>query len=233
MPSNLLAGLPLRYLIGIDYYGPGADNQIWEVGYDVTLPPFNGLSIAYCNLFDEKNTGKYGPYIHDSDTAKDYDEGQIDPRGEGWDANLCQQFERRQAQGFVYIELDNPDAYKTRDVVNAVNLASTYGFTTIAKNALLCDQPITYAANPHVSGIIVEIDDDTAADQMPKNYDRLRQSAGVPDMPVWFVSNQDTGWAVKVARAIGAAKYVNMGVTCSLHGEYTDFTDILLPIPRT
>ena len=51
------------------------------VSYSTNSPVKRGISIAYCNLFDENNTGKYGPYLHTSDTAKQYNEGQIDPRG--------------------------------------------------------------------------------------------------------------------------------------------------------
>ena len=97
-------------------------------------PARHGVSIAYCNLFDEHNTGHYGPYLHSSDTAAEYNEGQIDPRGPGWEKNLREQFERRRNQGFEYIELDNPDAYSIKDVIGAIDLAASYGLKVIAKN---------------------------------------------------------------------------------------------------
>jgi hypothetical protein len=114
------------------------------VGYDWEKPVPGCTSIAYCNLFNEKYSEQskqkrahYAPYLKTSDTAEDYGEGQIDPRGEGWRRNLTEQFERRRKQGFAYIELDNPDAYSVADVVGAVELAESYGLKVIAKNPRL------------------------------------------------------------------------------------------------
>ena len=104
------------------------------VSYSTNSPVKHGISIAYCNLFDENKTGKYGPYLNSSDTAKQYNEGQIDPRGPGWEKNLREQFARRKNAGFEYIELDNPDAYTIKDVIGAIELAETYGLKVIAKN---------------------------------------------------------------------------------------------------
>jgi hypothetical protein len=123
---------PLRYLIGRATPSDGADGEITEVGYDVTTPAKRGRSIKYANLFDEKNTGRYGPYLHRSDTAAQYNEGQIDPRGVGWGKNLHEQLTRAKAQGFEYVELDNPDAYCVADVVGAVEMAGTYQLKVIA-----------------------------------------------------------------------------------------------------
>src|SRR5262249_34531954 len=81
--TNPLAGKALHYLIGADSAGEGRADQVTEVPYGAK-PAKRGISIAYCNLFDEHNTGRYGPYLHTSDTARDYNEGQIDPRGPGW-----------------------------------------------------------------------------------------------------------------------------------------------------
>ena len=67
--------------------------------------------------------GKYAPYLHTSDTAEQYSEGQIDPKGPGWEKNLREQFERRSVRGSTYIELDNPDAYAMEDVLGAIDLA--------------------------------------------------------------------------------------------------------------
>lgn len=66
--TNPLAGKPLRYLIGADDPGHGADDVITEVPYDHGIV-LRGISVGYCNLFDENNTGAYGPYLSDSDTA--------------------------------------------------------------------------------------------------------------------------------------------------------------------
>src|SRR5437588_12318894 len=113
MPGNPLAGKKLRYKIGADKPGNGVPSEIIEVGYDWTTPLPAGISIAYCNLFNEKYSeqsrkerDEYGPYLKSSDTAQDYGEGQIDPRGPGWRRTLIEQFEARRKQGFEYIELD-------------------------------------------------------------------------------------------------------------------------------
>jgi hypothetical protein len=96
---NPLEGKPLRYLIGIDFSGRSDEGEITEVSYNTTKPRARGISVQYCNLFDEENTGRYGPYLHTSDTAAQYGEGQIDPRGPGWMRNLQDQFERATMQG--------------------------------------------------------------------------------------------------------------------------------------
>ncbi len=105
--SNPLAGKKLRYKIGTDNPGRGNADEIVEVGYDWEKPVAGAPSIAYCNLFNEKfseqsrkERAEYGPYLKTSDTAEDYGEGQIDPRGQGWRRNLTEQFERRKKQGF-------------------------------------------------------------------------------------------------------------------------------------
>src|SRR6476659_5255542 len=97
---NPLEGKPLRNLIGIDFSGRSDEGEITEVSYNTTKPTACGISVQYCNLFDEENTGRYGPYLHTSDTAAQYGEGQIDPHGPGWEKNLREQFERRSKQGF-------------------------------------------------------------------------------------------------------------------------------------
>lgn len=223
---NPLAGKPLRYLIGADR-GYAVDPEvITEVGYDDPKPQ-RGLAIAYCNLFDEHNTGKLGPYLHSSDTAETYDEGQIDPSGPGWQKNLRAQFERRKRQGFEYLELDNPDAYDLRHVLGAIDLAASYGFKVIAKNPLLVEpDPFPYLQHPSVVGAIVEKDAGT-----PQQMDQLRKRAGKPDLPVWFVafgSRANHAWATTMA--MQAKSYRHMGVTFSQGGEYTASTDVLHPI---
>ena len=102
-----------------DVTEPTEVDEVTEVAYSAA-PVKRGISIAYCNLFDEHNTRRYGPYLRTSDTAAQYNEGQIDPRGPGWEKNLREQFDRRKKQGFEYIELDNPDAYSIKDVIGAI-----------------------------------------------------------------------------------------------------------------
>lgn len=220
-----LSGKPLRYLIGTDSTGLGRDSEVTMVSYGASQPVKHGISIAYCNLFDERNTGKYGPYLHNSDTAKQYNEGQIDPRGPGWEKNLREQFARRKSAGFQYIELDNPDAYSIKDVIGAIELAETYGLKVIAKNPGLMggSAATAYVAHRNVYGIIVEKGAGGASDM-----EALRKRAGKPNLPVWFVAfGSGRGWAGSVANT--AKNYRNMGVTYSSAGEYGNAIDVLQP----
>jgi hypothetical protein len=224
LAGNPLVGRPLRYLIGTEGSAGARDGDVTVVSYGTSQPAKQGISIAYGNLFDELNTRRYGPYLRTSDTAAQYNEGQIDPRGPGWEKNLREQFERRKKQGFTYIELDNPDAYKIKDVIGAIELAATYGLKVIAKNpGLMEGGAASYVAHPNVYGIIVEKGAGGAADM-----DALRRKAGKPDLPVWFVAfGSGKGWGNSVASA--AKQYRNMGVTYSSAGEYGNVIDILTP----
>lgn len=201
---------PLRYLIGADFVSK-VDGFITECGYDSSTG-----DIAYCNLFDEKNTGKFGPYLTASDTAADYGEGQIDPSGSGWEKNLREQFERRKRQGFRYIELDNPDAYSTDSVLSAIELARSYDLQVIAKNPGLCDDPERYVRE--CCGIIVERDAGNAA-----QMDKLRTDADRQDCPVWFVS---FGHGLVWARSLLPDLTGNMYVSYSSKGEYGSASQI-------
>ena len=221
-----LTGKPLRYLIG-GSAGQGHDDEVTMVSYSTNSPVKRGISIAYCNLFDESNSGKYGPYLHNSDTAKQYNEGQVDPKGAGWEKNLREQYERRRKAGFEFIELDNPDAYKIKDVIGAIELAATYDLKVIAKNPGITDDPVRYVSHPNVYGIIVEKGAGGATDM-----EALRRKAGKPDLPVWFVSfGSGKGWANSVAST--AKRYRNMGVTYSSAGEYGNALDVLQPANKS
>jgi hypothetical protein len=220
--GNELSGKPLRYLIG-GSAGSGRDTEVTMVSYSTNSPVRNGVSIAYGNLFDELNTRQYGPYLHTSDTAAQYGEGQIDPKGPGWEKNLREQYARRKQQGFKYIELDNPDAYNIKDVIGAIELAATYDLKVIAKNPGITNDPVTYVKHPNVVGIIVEKGAGNAADM-----DTLRRKAGKPDLPVWFVSfGSGRSWGQSVASS--AKSYHNMGVTHSSAGEYGNSIDLQTP----
>lgn len=220
---NPLAGKPLRYLIGADDPGHGADDVITEVPYGNPIV-IRGISIGYCNLFDEENTGTHGPYLSDSDTAKEYDEGQIDPRGKGWIDNLAEQFMKRRHQGFEYIELDNPDAYSIKDVIGAIDLAAQYGLRVIAKNPGLLERGgLQYIGHPSVYGIIIEKGAGGVA-----SMQALRVQVGKSDLPIWFVAfGSGRSWAMGVAHA--AVGFHNIGVTYSQYGEYGSSEDILKP----
>lgn len=216
-----MEGKALRYLIGADI--PRIDrNAVIEVGYDINYK-INDDDIAYCNLFDEENSGRYGPYLYSSDTAGEYNEGQIDPNGPGWERNLTDQFKRRKQSGFRYIEMDNPDAYGSKDVLRAMDLARGCGFKVIAKNPGICDEPLAMVAHPAVVAIVVEKDCGT-----PLQMDTLRKEAGKPTLPVWFVYF-GSGRSAASQCAKQASKFLNMGVTYSSLGEYRNSEDVLKP----
>lgn len=205
---NPLVGKPLRYKIGSDNPGPGSLVEIIEVAYDIENPPPVGMAFAYCNLLDERNTGRFPPYREQTGTAKKYDEGVPDANGVGFEANLREQFTRRRDGGFRYIELDNPDAYALRDVIRATDLAQSYGLGVIAKNPLAMDEDATaWLRHPNVFGVIVEKDAGT-----PDQMQVMRVASGKPDLPIWFVFFGD-GLAAARTAAIRARKFSNMGVT--------------------
>lgn len=229
---NPLAGKPLRYLIGAGDPGRGADDVITEVPYE-NHPVKHGISIAYCNLFDQTGTGAYGPYLKPTDTAQQYNERVVDPSGRGWRLNLATQFEQRVRQKFEYIELDNSDAYKIADVISAINFAAAYGLKVIAKNpgtmAGGSAVAVRYVAHPAIYGMIVERDAGH-----PEYMDQLRHVAHKPELPVWFVAfGKGKLWARSMASAIKARDYFYMSVTYSTHGEYKTATDILVPRLKT
>ena len=230
-PDDALRGMPMDYLIGNSNPQQGTEGRVTVVAYDINVLPRNGIGVGYCNLFEEEGeTGRYGPYLRDSDTAKEYGEGQIDPTGTGWMRNLSDQFRRRQKSGFKYIELDNPDAYSTADVNGAVSIASEYGLRVLAKNPLLCEpDPTSYLQHHNVYGAIVERGAGGAIEM-----DVLRRRANRPYLPVWFVyyGPGAEGVAKEVARTIEHHQYKNMGVTISEKGEYGSSKDILKPVKR-
>lgn len=222
--QNLVSGKSLQYLIG-------ADGDVSCDGDAVTEAPYGNkvigdcLKIAYVNLFDEKNTGKYGPYLYTSDTAQQYSEGQISPSGPGWKKNLDDQFKVVKENGFEYIELDNPDAYHVIDVIGAIEYARMNGLKVISKNPGISDygEDFTPAvANTNVYGIIVEKGAGT-----PESMDAMRKKAGKPDLPVWFVFFGKNGSRPSKDIAAQATKYKNMSVTYSSFGEYGNSIDVV------
>jgi hypothetical protein len=225
--ADPLVGQPLRYLIGYENEWPATWPQsgIVEVDYDFRGSATSQYLIAYCNLFSEKwkdqteaERSRLGPYLKNSDTAEEYQEGQIDPRGPGWERNLRDQFLRRRTQGFRRIELDNPDAYGIEDVLGAIRLAGTYGHKVVAKNPMLVDEPVHYVAA--CCAMIVEM-----GGGQPAELHEIRRRVSALAMPVWFVAHGDQlEWARETA--VAAAPYTEMRVTYSKRGEYGSSEDV-------
>jgi hypothetical protein len=209
-------------LIGKDA-DPGTDDSITVIGYDATTPPKNG--VKYCNLLDEKNTGKYGPHIH-SETGEEYNEPAPDPERKGFWDNVREQIARAKAQGFVCIYWDNCDTYTASVVLLVYNETASHGLTIWAKNPALVDgNREAILAHSAVVGVIVEKDCGS-----PSTYDAMRKAVGKPDLPIRFVSyGNGKNWAQQTAGTIQAGAYSNMGVTYSSEGEYGSSEDILLP----
>lgn len=202
-PSNPLGGMPLLYLIGAKTVPPVDTDTITEVPYGEG-PPVGGKGIGYCNHFDEEASGKFFPYLRQTDTAKQYNELRPDPKGAGFLRNLTAQFELRQVQGFEYIEIDNPDAYPIENVLGVIDLAAMYGLRVVAKNPLLMGSSvdngtdprvISYLVHPNVYGAIVERDCGS-----PSAMNIARLHANKPFLPVWFVSwGDDRSWIKRTA----------------------------------
>jgi hypothetical protein len=229
-----LDGKPLRYLIGGNDGYAGRADEVVELSYDARKPPTSGIGVKYCNLFVEKygemteaERARYAPYLPDDDTSAQYNEGRIDPAGQGWDKNLSEQFQRAHKQGFTIVELDNPDSYEMTDVLGAVDLAASFGLQVLAKNPGICNgNKSDYVGHPAVIGIIVERDCG-----MPSFMEALRVAAHKPELPVWFVAfGAGRGWADRMSDDIRAAQFYNMGVTYSSLGEYGNSVDVLRPV---
>lgn len=228
-----LANLRMRYLIGADRSDPGQDGFVTEVGYDATVKPMHGTGVKYCNLFYEKYSDDdttdamrayYGPYLHDSDTAEEYGEGQIDPEGQGWHKNLDEQFARAKSQGFEYIELDNPDAYSDADVAGAVTHAyAKYGLRVLAKNPLLMPTCHLYMSSKAIAGVVVE-----RGAGWPGGYDSLRRGLNRPLMPVWFVFYGKRWRSLAQTYAQSAARFPGMSVSFSSRGEYESSEQVVV-----
>jgi len=215
----MLKGKRLRYLIGADGPFPGKDDEVTAVPYR-NAPAKAGVSIGYCNLFDEDGTGRFGPYLPQTDTAIQYRELVPDPKGPGFEKNLREQFARRKKQGFEYVELDNPDAFEVKDILRAIDLAETYSLRVIAKNAALLDDPLLYLGRCHA--VIIE-----KGAGAPGEMNRMRRDVGQPNMPCWFVSfGSGAMWAQQVKLATMRADYRNMFVSFSRKGEYGSSDDV-------
>lgn len=222
---NPLAGMAIRYIIGANGTGFG------EVGV-VTVAPYGeppalyGLSIGYCNAFEEVFSGKLGPYIKGDDVAEEYDEGKVDPKSPNFAQNLRAQFQTRKNQGFLYVEIDNLTSFSLDVALRAIELAESFGLKVIAKNPGLYphQQAVMYVARCH--GIISESGAGT-----PTELNLIRREAGYPDMPVWFVANGSEGekWCRQLVD--GVRGRTNMGVSLSRgEKEYANSETVVFPV---
>lgn len=228
-PPSPLYGKPLVYLLG------SSAETFREIPGSIIEPPYgkNAIGtadkIAYVNLFDEENSGELGPYLHDSDTADQYSEGQIDPDGPGWTKNLTAQFVRAAGNGYRFAELDNPDAYSVGVVQKVITMAHGYGLGVIAKNSKLVEGgALQILSHQNVAGLIVERD---CGD--PAYYNALRTQARKDGLlPVWFVFDGRDG-SDECAAAIRAHGFKGMGVSYSTGREkngYNDSHTVLTPV---
>lgn len=194
-PWNPLAGRLLRYMIGVKHVSHAESNVITVVPYGAA-PADAGVSVGYCNHLVTDMTTRSNAM-------------RPDPKGPGFLYNLMAQFDLRQAQGFKYIEIDNPNAYPIENVLGAIELANTYGLKVVAKNPLLMGSgrrsiesgtdpnAVSYLSHQNVVGAIVEYDCGSPA---AMNIARLH--ANKPHMPVWFVSwGDDRTWIKRTAMA--------------------------------
>jgi hypothetical protein len=221
-----LAGKPLRYLIALEH-GPREENAIVEVGYDATQQ--SGIvTCKYCNLRDEKNTGRYDPYLPADDIDEEYSEPAPDPSGLGFWRNLEQQLERAVSQGFNYVELDNLDTYDVAVARRCFDKVAEHALKVFVKNPLLVEgQQVELLT--HAAAVLVIVERSCG---LPSTMQRLREEAGLPQMPVRFVAYGDgLGWAQGCATQIEQRQYVDMGVSYSALGEYGSSADLFVPIP--
>lgn len=199
----------LRYLIGASGVSalPG---YITEPGW-LAFKPKGGPSIAYLNLLDQSQSGKYGPYLPLSGTALQYNEPAPDPRKPGFEKNIRYQLDFAKRQGYDSVEWDNPDSYSTVDVLRALSLTQEYGLKVYAKNPLICKDPAAYVSHPTVIGIIVEKGAGT-----PKEYQSFLKQLS-KDIPVYFVFH---GNQKHIASEYARDLPENMFVSYSAKGEY-------------
>src|SRR5216684_661586 len=188
---NPLQHKKLYYLIGLNdascVVAPA--DSIIEVGYDSPKSKqSNIIAVKYCNLVNEKNSGKLGPYLINTDTARDYGEGVIDPTGEGWNTNITNQAMKAVDQTFEYVEWDNPDAYNVQDILKVYDLMEHhYGLKCIAKNPLLMGNgAVKIIQHPNVWGCIVEWDEDLGTHVVNEMYSLLAKANR--QLPIWFVN---------------------------------------------
>jgi hypothetical protein len=220
-----LVAKPLRYLIALEH--GGQDNAITELGYDASGLPTQGIGAHYANLRDEKNSGRYAPYLPPDDIDSEYGEPAPDPAYPGFWENLETQLRRIAEQGYHYVELDNLDTYDVATALRCFDRCGQNGLEVFVKNPALVRGGEQATLLSHQAAALVIVEEECG---LPTRMNELRQDAGRPQMPIRFVSygSIDT-WAHECANIIQARGYMDMGVTHSDLGEYASSRDVLLP----
>lgn len=213
---------PLRYLIALER-SPG---EFVEVGYDAREPS-GIIPVKYCNLRDEKNSGRFAPYYPPDDIDSEYSEPAPDPDYPGFWTNLTEQLDRAAEQGFHLVELDNLDTYDVPVSLQCFDRVADHQLEVLVKNPLLVEDGEQRALLAHNSAVLVIVEEYCGD---PVRMDALRIAAGKPHMPVRFVSyGSIDNWANECAGSIRTRGFVDMGVTHSDTGEYASSRDVLLP----
>jgi len=223
--ADMLVGKPLLYLIALEQH-PGRADAITELGYDARTPSEFGIGAHYVNLRDERNSGRYGPYLPPDDIDEAYNEPAPDPGGDGFWRNLDNQLDRAVTQGFAYVELDNLDTYDVAIAEQCFDHCAQRNLKVFVKNPLLV-QGSREALLRHPAAVLVVVEEECGD---PLAMDALRVRAGKLNMPIRFVSYGTIDeWAQDCAATIREHGMLDMGVTHSPHGEYASSEDILLP----
>lgn len=239
-PTNReLYPMALNYLIGVEDDVPIVQPDFGTVNvipYDRGRLSTDSNAIAYGNLFDELCTGRYGPYMEQTEIAKVYNELAPHEDGPGFMANVRDQVEERLRQGYVFMELDNAEAFSLAAINRALEYCHLRKVGVLAKNAFnLCEEQnervggagVAYLANANICGCIVELDSGT-----PVHYNALRNAAQKPNLPIWFVGfgGGEAWYELKhTADMICTFRYHNMSVSWSQGGRYKTSKQILLP----
>jgi hypothetical protein len=219
---NDLTAKPLKYLIALEQ----AEGDLVEVGYDAHATS-GTIPAKYCNTRDEKDSGRYAPYLPPDDIESEYGEPAPDPNYPGFWNNLHTQLDRAVDQGFHYVELDNLDTYDVDVALKCFDSCAARGLEVFVKNPMLVlGEPRRLLE--HAAAVLVIVEESCGA---PAAMNHLRSQAGKPNLPIRFVSYGDDNWARDCANIIRLAGFVDMGVTHSPVGEYASSENVLVPIP--
>lgn len=193
--------------------------------YGYTGKPHKDGDVQYCNLYDEEDSGRYGPYLPKTDVGEEYGESRPDPKGLGFKRNVVVQLERAISHGFKVVELDNTDGYPDLAVLTAYEFVRQRGLRVWVKNP---GQRLALLRHPAAVGIIQENDEDLSPEVMVGTVERARRAAGKPDMSVCFVINNRPKRADAIAAIIRQKKLHFMSVSLGGHNEY-EFSMLVQP----